>query len=108
MNKTIKKKWLAALRSDKFTQGEGSLKRTQDGTVRHCCLGVLCEAMGVKWKKPVGSTGYYSYKGSVATLPQKIMDEAKISLDTAHKLIEMNDEKKRSFKQIASYIERYL
>jgi hypothetical protein len=38
------KKWVEALRSDKFEQGTGKLiQPTDDGGVKHCCLGVLCE-----------------------------------------------------------------
>jgi hypothetical protein len=38
-------KGLEALRSDRFTQGRGKLRRqdTADGIVKHCCLGVLTE-----------------------------------------------------------------
>lgn len=44
MNKAIAKKWAAALRSGKYRQGKGCLKQTAtDGTVSHCCLGVLIE-----------------------------------------------------------------
>jgi hypothetical protein len=37
----IKRKWLAALRSGEFKQGQGALYR--DGL--YCCLGVLCEVV---------------------------------------------------------------
>lgn len=40
MNQEIKIKWLEALRSGKYQQGEGQL-RTQDN--KFCCLGVLCD-----------------------------------------------------------------
>lgn len=45
MNKEIKAKWLAALRSGKYRQGSGFLKiKGQNGVQdRFCCLGVLCE-----------------------------------------------------------------
>lgn len=39
MNKDIKTRWVAALRSGEYTQTKGYLK-TADG---YCCLGVLCE-----------------------------------------------------------------
>lgn len=42
MNPEIKARWVAALRSGDYKQGEGTLRRV-DGTVTHCCLGVLCE-----------------------------------------------------------------
>lgn len=40
MNADIKKRWIAALRSGEYQQGQGELK-TSSGT--YCCLGVLCE-----------------------------------------------------------------
>lgn len=39
MNPEVKQKWVEALRSGKYKQGQGAL-RTGDG---YCCLGVLCE-----------------------------------------------------------------
>lgn len=40
-------KWVAALRSGEYKQGKGILKEEVDGEVRHCCLGLLCEVLGV-------------------------------------------------------------
>jgi hypothetical protein len=39
MNRRVKKKWVEALRSGEFEQGQGALCR--DG--KYCCLGVLSE-----------------------------------------------------------------
>ncbi len=39
MNKEIKAKWVAALRSGEYTQGTGQLRNTDNN---FCCLGVLC------------------------------------------------------------------
>src|SRR4051812_8813302 len=40
----VAKKWVDALRSGKFKQGRSSLtQKHPDGTLTHCCLGVLCE-----------------------------------------------------------------
>lgn len=46
MNKNVMKKWVKALRSGKYKQGQGLLKQTTAFTndkTYHCCLGVLCE-----------------------------------------------------------------
>ena len=40
MNQEIKTKWINALRSGDYEQGQGALKNT-DG--QYCCLGVLCD-----------------------------------------------------------------
>lgn len=41
MNKELKQKWLAALRSGEYKQGEGKLYNPLDNS--YCCLGVLCD-----------------------------------------------------------------
>jgi hypothetical protein len=44
MRKDVAKKWVKALRSGKYKQGQGYLKQfNSKGQPRHCCLGVLCE-----------------------------------------------------------------
>jgi hypothetical protein len=45
MTPELKAKWLAALRSGKYQQGEGALNK--DG--KFCCLGVLCDVAGYEW-----------------------------------------------------------
>lgn len=42
MKKNIKKKWLAALKSGEYEQGQGTLVRIEESGKRYCCLGVLC------------------------------------------------------------------
>lgn len=45
LTKKIKDKWLAALKSGDYIQGTGRFKiETEQGVIKHCCLGVLCEA----------------------------------------------------------------
>lgn len=41
MNKEIKDRWTAALRSGQYEQGSGWLR--QDRQPLYCCMGVLCE-----------------------------------------------------------------
>jgi hypothetical protein len=53
MDKDIKTKWIAALRSGEYKQTTGVLARmhysSPDGSqLHHCCLGVLCEVVGLK------------------------------------------------------------
>lgn len=45
MKTEIKKLWVKTLRSGEYKQGRNRLKSQSDydDTVRHCCLGVLCE-----------------------------------------------------------------
>lgn len=54
MNKNVMKKWVKALRSGKYKQGQGLLKQTTAFTKNktyHCCLGVLCELYDDEMKK---------------------------------------------------------
>lgn len=73
MNKTLKNKWIKALRSGKYEQGKGNLNH--DG--RYCCLGVLCEVakrpydlkdgyeFHVPWKLIDGTVDYGGLDGTV-------------------------------------------
>lgn len=52
MKRGMKKKWLEALRSGKYEQGEGYLRRglSENDHGCYCCLGVLYEVTGGAWK----------------------------------------------------------
>ena len=43
MNKEIKERWVAELRSGDYLQGTDNLKYDCNGETRYCCLGVLTE-----------------------------------------------------------------
>lgn len=73
MNKTWKKKWLGALRSGKYKQGEGQLRR-RDNTF--CCLGVLCHITAPKdawWED-----GIICYDEQYV-LPEMVLDEVQLN-----------------------------
>lgn len=90
MNPDVKRLWVDALRSGKFTQGYHVLS---DGD-RHCCLGVLCDLAienGVPISKTLSveheyaSEGYtygslYSY--SKVSLPDEVMEWAGLEHST--------------------------
>jgi hypothetical protein len=64
MKKAIAEKWVKALRSGKFEQAEGFLKRfDSNDKPSHCCLGVLCElynnTMRKNKKKTISIEGIY-------------------------------------------------
>lgn len=55
MRPEVKEKWIEKLESGEFKQGKYVLKKQHDeGDVRHCCLGILCEIYaeetGAKWE----------------------------------------------------------
>lgn len=90
MKADLKKKWIRALRSGKYTQGYGRLEN--NGVF--CCLGVLCKVAGVK------------YYGHDAVAPSKLLDTSLQNI-----LIDMNDGTKsknsrHTFNEIADWIEK--
>lgn len=45
MNQEFKTKWVEALRSGEYEQGESVLKDTSEGVTKYCCLGVACKLL---------------------------------------------------------------
>jgi len=122
MNSEVKQKWIDALRSGEYIQGQKNLE--SEG--KFCCLGVLCD-LAVKDGVPVlvtkdsrsrhvlDSVSFTRYDGSAAVLPEKVRNWAGLSYSDFDdwKLIEMNDgngsgTRTYSFDQIADYIEKNL
>lgn len=79
MNKRVKTRWLAALRSGKYRQGTKQLRTIKPGTdqVCHCCLGVLCDlyihstagkAAGARWEVDKFVSQYVPPKNSEMTI----------------------------------------
>jgi len=120
MKKSVMKKWVTALRSGKYKQGQDRLR----SDVSHfCCLGVLCDIIAKdEWKTPSAGTAnawgndYNIYK-EVHGLPKKIQiltgvrSSSGKNLKTGRELVYFNDgtitvKKSKSFKWIANYIER--
>lgn len=106
--KVFKKKWVAALRSGKYKQGQYRLHDTAEQG--YCCLGVACRVAGVNSKL---STTYITPKLARyhSTIPKMLVGDPS-SNPLVRKLAEYNDGNgpvyARSFKWIAAYIERYL
>lgn len=98
MKKALKAKWVAALRSGKFKQGEGQLRLNG----KHCCLGVLCEISPAVAKRnanrwPDGET-----------FLSEACEYAGFDTHQENELVKLNDTKKFSFKRIATWIEKNL
>jgi hypothetical protein len=103
VKKAIAMRWVKALRSGKYKQGTGHLKRRSG----YCCLGVLCELRGV------------GFDGLRGTLPDRAMRWAgmsnphgKAQKGPLHRisLAQRNDgngARRHSFKMIAKLIERH-
>lgn len=119
----LKAKWLQALRSGKYKQGQNAL-RTADNCF--CCIGVLADIVdSSRWSARADSDigdeddGHcYGYlrqaKPSTAMLPDEMLRECGLSKDIAGRLAEMNDGNgewegdAKDFHDIADYIEENL
>ena len=95
MDKETKDKWVAGLRSGKYKQGRGMLKRNAVGGVKHCCLGVLCEISGL----PI--TSAINRKGSDVLTKYVPISKGKLEI-----LMQMNDGFLYDFNEIANHIEQ--
>ena len=117
MNQEVKQKWVAALRSGEYTQGQGSLKNAKS---EYCCLGVLCsvakkEGLEVveKYNTKLES---YTFDGDRTFLPYSVRDWAQLSTEAPYVLVgagmerldHLNDSGDFSFDQIADLIEASL
>ncbi len=99
MNKDYKKRWVAALRSDKYNQGMGNLcyKGTGvEGGKEHCCLGVLFNVV----------TGKNDYKNSY--LSARFLSKVGFDDEVQKKLANLNDSQVYSFENIAKWIVKNL
>jgi hypothetical protein len=108
----VKSKWIAALRSGKYTQGFGRLRSGDDC---YCCLGVLCDVAGDGcWvadsivPDPNHSVLYVNGECSAYAVPQESL-QYKLGIAEAIKTLWlMNDLQQKSFNEIADYIEATL
>ena len=115
MDKRLKNKWLKALRSRKYKQGQNYLKYYADKLPEHCCLGVLCEVAGVSGEV-VDNLAYFGNSSEV--LDNNLRTKFKISEKEMNILTAMNDGEfcpdtktfytPKKFYQIARWIERNL
>jgi len=113
----VKKKWVKDLRSGKFRQTRGVLMHSKNKKDSFCCLGVLaCQFNDMRNKKQreaMLDAGGVTNSGSYLRIPkrvQTVLDQYNYTLEYTYEgfLINLNDDKKRSFKKIADQIERLL
>ena len=120
MNPRIKKKWVAALRSGEYEQGTGQLVRRIEGyegeedTYKFCCLGVLQnlyhEEHGTAFKPREFVREAHSAKaGQWCGLPRTSrMVDLLITMNDGHIYGKWSGKNRKTFKQIALFIERNL
>lgn len=113
MKPDVKVQWVEALRSGKFKQTLMVLHRTQtspidDRPIGFCCLGVLCEVVGLESFQQRDRTIYIYELGDMSTSLNTDFQMSVSLDDRAHeKLIALNDAGK-SFAEIADWIEANL
>jgi hypothetical protein len=93
MNASIKAQWLAALRGKEYKQGRNQLHHTDDNTF--CCLGVLCDI-----QSPAGRGTWY---GAMGFPPPEL--RAGLFMGDCGRLSRLNDVERKSFREIADYVE---
>lgn len=117
MDKDLKQKWLEALRSGKYKQGTGFLRRGQGGSDKFCCLGVLCDIVRPEdWLPKTDFDGVVCYKtatnlGTMYMPPQSVGkllgDKLFNGVNATQTLASKNDDGE-SFEEIAKWIEENL
>ena len=104
----ITKKWIKALRSGKYQQGNGYLCKDD----KYCCLGILIAVhFGEDVFLPAKGHGIENVKafdGKISYLPSDFSDQIGLDYSTEESLIHMNDLDKKTFNEIADYIENNL
>jgi hypothetical protein len=110
MNPQIKQKWLNALRSGDYQQGQNYL-RTDNG---FCCLGVLCDLYikenNVEWE--INEDNMYRYEKHFTVLPPSVVGWAGVGDSNPYvngktSLGYLNDHGS-TFNEIADVIEEHL
>lgn len=112
MNPVIKQKWVEALRSGEYKQGEGMLKSPSN---KYCCLGVLTDL----YTKEIGvyfdiTTDMFKAKSGDEFLCEKVMEWAELADNDVlvtydghtAALSHLNDDVGLDFQEIADIIEK--
>lgn len=97
----LRREWVAALKSGKYTQIQYGLRSKKENDFGYCCLGVLCNIVDVYLFDLFDASGEMSNKdGNIS----QICDFVGLNSETKDYLIKMNDNEV-PFKKIAEYIE---
>jgi hypothetical protein len=115
MNQEIKHRWIEALRSGEYEQGQECLHNHNENTF--CCLGVLCDLhakeTNTNWVN-YPEEGYPSdYLGYDVILPDEVIDWSGLEdhnprVTPTLSIAAYNDQKGYSFDQLADLIEKHL
>jgi hypothetical protein len=111
MNPQIKQKWVDALRSGDYKQGQDHL-RTNSG---FCCLGVLCDLYikenQLEWEPSTHYKNFYVFQDMATILPLSVVEWSGVEGCNPHindgesTLAKLND-RGSTFNEIADVIEK--
>lgn len=115
MDRDLRDRWVANLRSGNYKQGDTYLKRA-NGTF--CCLGVLCDTMHVEWRLAEHNEAYlpsaYGEQGNGNVLTPEGWHDLGLTEEQHDDLYNMNDGtcawngEPKTFAEIADWIEEHL
>lgn len=109
MNPVAKELWVKALRSGEYKQGLSCLHNVDENS--YCCMGVLCEVYDKEvhsllrekiYSNIIGAT-IETFDKSASVFPQVVLEWSRAN--NFMKFITLNDRDKKSFSEIADYIE---
>lgn len=101
MDKELKEKWVAALRSGEIEQAN---RRLLDADGAMCCVGVLARICGVTDETMIQNSQSLYSQG----LEPVGVAVGEGSAEILFRLADMNDHQGKNFKEIADYIEKTL
>lgn len=116
MKQDIKSMWITALKSGRYKQAKKVMRSAKTGN--YCCLGVLTnlylkehnlrpiDAGDLQKAIVVHSRGGITGTFSNSYPSTKVLKWAGLHHSTCPTLAELNDDKNKSFKEIADYIEK--
>lgn len=103
MNAELRDKWVAALQSGDYIQGQGALRAPGPSGDTYCCLGVLCDLVAPdRWD--LWDIDAYAHDGALGLPSVDFMLAHELELERIHFLAKQNDNG-ATFKWIATYIE---
>lgn len=112
---SIKEDWIKALRSGKYKQGTGCLRKGDE----YCCLGVLCEVLDLDFipiyaeddlegiegvEREIDNKILYGIQGNEGGIPYSLLEIMKLEINQDY-FVELNDGQKLSFEEIANVLE---
>lgn len=107
MNKELRDKWITALRSGEYKQGQSALRTSTKHGDRYCCLGVLADIVDSKgWRRKLfPGLDWTIHRTESGRLNKTLRHRIRLDVEIENQLIDMNDNGKR-FKTIANWIEK--